>query len=288
MMSKVVSRLLIFFIGVPLFFVVIFLLPYSRHLIFNILCTIYSALTAVEISAMLEKKRIYVSKTEALMYGALAPMALLLTVSLNFSWWIIPLIIMAGASWALISQIYSYSKYKETVINNVAGSLLLMIYPAFFISCIIAMSIWENSGAIFLFLLIVFLTDSTTWLTGRLFGKNNQGLFAVSPNKSIAGFAGGLFSSVAICILAWFFFPSVYINSPDSSVSLPPAILLGLVTGIFATLGDLAESAIKRSCDVKDSGTLMMGRGGLLDSVDSVAAAAPVFFLLYSVFFYNI
>jgi phosphatidate cytidylyltransferase len=282
------SRLLIFFIGVPFFFAVVFLLPFNRHLIFNILCTIYSAFTAVELSAMLEKKQMHTGKIEAFVYGALAPLAALLTVSFNFSYWIIPLIIMAGVSWVLISQIFSYSKYKETVTNNVAGSFLLIIYPALFIFWIVEMSIWENSGALFLFLIIVFLNDSTAWLTGRLFGKNNKGLFAVSPNKSIAGFVGGLFAAVVICIGAYFLFPSIFINSPGSSVSLLPVILLGLSTGIFATLGDLAESAIKRSCDVKDSGSLMMGRGGLLDSVDSVCAAAPVFFLLYSFFFYNL
>jgi phosphatidate cytidylyltransferase len=286
-MKKIVSRLLIFFIGVPFFFVVVFLLFFNRHLIFNILCTLYSALAAVELSAMIEKNQMHTGKIEAFMYGALAPLAALLTVSLNFPQWIIPIIMMAGASWALISRIFTYSKYKETVTNNVAGCFLLMIYPALFIFWIIEMSIWENSGAIFLFLIIVFLNDSTAWLTGRLFGKNNKGLFAVSPNKSIAGFVGGLFASVVICIIAYYLFPSIFINSPDSSVSLPPVILLGFLTGVFATLGDLAESAIKRSCDVKDSGSLMMGRGGLLDSVDSIAAAAPIFFLLYSIFFYN-
>jgi phosphatidate cytidylyltransferase len=286
-MKRLLSRLLIFFIGVPFFFAVIFLLPFNRHLIFNILSTLYAACTAVELSAMLEKKNIYVCKTEAFILGILAPLTATLTVSFNFPQWIIPLLIMAGASWALISRIFTYSKYKETVINNVAGCFLLMIYPAFFIFWIIEMSIWENSGAIFLFLIIVFLNDSTAWLTGRLFGKNNRGLFAVSPNKSIAGFAGGLTTAVVICIGAALLFPSVFNNSHGSPVSLPLVILLGFSTGIIATLGDLAESAIKRSCDVKDSGSLMAGRGGLLDSVDSIAAAAPVFFLLYSVFFNN-
>jgi phosphatidate cytidylyltransferase len=284
-MKKIVSRLLIFLIGVPLFFALIFLLPYNRHLIFNILCTIYSACTAVELSAMFEKKQMRVRKIEAFVLGALAPLTATLTVSFNFPQWIIPLMIMAGVSWVIISRIFSYSKYKETVINNIAGCFSIMIYPAFFIFWIIEMSIWEISGAVFLFLIIVFLNDSTAWLTGRLFGKNNKGLFAVSPNKSVAGFAGGLFAGTAICVIAAYFFPSIFFNSPDSSVSIPSAVLLGLSTAIFATLGDLAESAIKRSCDVKDSGSLMMGRGGLLDSVDSIAAAAPVFFLLYSVFF---
>jgi phosphatidate cytidylyltransferase len=50
-------------------------------------------------------------------------------------------------------------------------------------------------------------------------------------------------------------------------------------------LGDLAESAIKRSSDFKDSGKLMLGRGGIIDSIDSIAAAAPVFYMLYKFIF---
>jgi phosphatidate cytidylyltransferase len=61
--------------------------------------------------------------------------------------------------------------------------------------------------------------------------------------------------------------------------------LLGFGAGIAAILGDLCESAIKRSADVKDSGSLILGRGGALDSIDSLALAAPVYYLLYQVLF---
>jgi phosphatidate cytidylyltransferase len=61
--------------------------------------------------------------------------------------------------------------------------------------------------------------------------------------------------------------------------------LVSLLTGIAATAGDLAESAIKRSSDMDDSGNIIPGRGGVLDSIDSVAFAAPVFYLLSSLLF---
>jgi phosphatidate cytidylyltransferase len=142
---------------------------------------------------------------------------------------------------------------------------------------------WNNSGAIFLFLVIVFANDSLAWLAGNLFGKNNRGLIPASPNKSIAGFIGGLIGSVIVCVCAAKFFPSVFpsytIGGEPLMISL--AVILGICTGIVATLGDLAESAIKRSCDVKDSGNIMLGRGGILDSIDSIAVAAPVYFILF-------
>jgi phosphatidate cytidylyltransferase len=61
--------------------------------------------------------------------------------------------------------------------------------------------------------------------------------------------------------------------------------MLGLLSGAAATLGDLAESVMKRSSDIKDSGSIVPGRGGALDSIDSIALAAPVFYGLYRLLF---
>jgi phosphatidate cytidylyltransferase len=288
-MKKVVERLLIFSIGIPAVYGLVFLLPFCRHLPFNIIVIIFSAIGAVEFSAMLEKKQIYISKIESFILGALAATAATLTVSLNFSEWVVPLILMAGAGWALLSRVFSSSKDMETIINRIAGCLSVMVYPGFFMYWIIKMNVWENPGAIFLFLVITFGNDSSSWFTGNLFGKNNRGIIHASPNKSIAGFIGGLLGSVIISTGAVFLFPSVFSISGLSAGSdlFTKAAILGLCTGIFASLGDLAESAIKRSCGFKDSGNLMLGRGGILDSIDSIAIAAPVFFLLYSLFFYT-
>jgi phosphatidate cytidylyltransferase len=106
---------------------------------------------------------------------------------------------------------------------------------------------------------------------------------AASPNKSIAGFAGGLAASVGIVILAVIFIPAAFTSTMMPSILA--GTLLGLGAGIAATLGDLSESALKRSANVKDSGTLILGRGGALDSIDSIILAAPVYYLLYQVLF---
>jgi phosphatidate cytidylyltransferase len=139
------------------------------------------------------------------------------------------------------------------------------------------------------FLLMGFGNDSVAWAAGMLFGKNNRGVVAVSPNKSVAGFVGGLVCSMAIGGLA----AGLYSGMPEVKAWLPggnvagvcAGIVLGLLTGIAGSLGDLAESALKRAAGVKDSGKLIMGRGGVLDSVDSLAFAAPVFYTLWRAFF---
>jgi phosphatidate cytidylyltransferase len=79
------------------------------------------------------------------------------------------------------------------------------------------------------------------------------------------------------------FVPEVFIAK--TIPSLWGGLILGLVSAIAASLGDLAESVMKRSSDIKDSGSIVPGRGGVLDSIDSIAFAAPVYYGLYQLLF---
>ncbi|MDR2541847.1 MAG: phosphatidate cytidylyltransferase [Treponema sp.] len=290
--KKIIARLTIFFIGLPAVAALVLFLPWRQNLVLNIVAVIASGIGALEFSSMLRKKNIRVTKIESFILGCLTPAAITLTISFPhlFPAWIITCFLMLGAGWSLMSGIFTCKSELENVLNRVIGRFALLIYPGFFVYWVIKMNIWGNSYIILLFLLITFACDSIAWFFGTLFGENNRGLIAVSPNKSIAGFIGGLLGSVIIAACAAFFFPGFFFTG-HSIYSLPllfPAILLGFLTGIAAMLGDLAESAIKRSCDFKDSGKLIFGRGGVLDSIDSIAAAAPVFYMLYYFLFANI
>jgi len=161
----------------------------------------------------------------------------------------------------------------------------VMIYPGLFIAWIIQMAVFrEASVVIMVYFLVVFLNDSAAWAAGMLLGKNNKGYVAASPTKSLAGFIGGLSASLLTGIAAPLFFPGAF--TPKVIPSVAAGALLGLVTGCAAILGDLGESALKRSASVKDSGTLIIGRGGALDSIDSLALAAPVYYILYQILFH--
>jgi phosphatidate cytidylyltransferase len=150
---------------------------------------------------------------------------------------------------------------------------------------LVFMNTWENSGALILiFLMITLGGDSAAWLFGTLFGATNLGIIPASPNKSIAGFAGCIFGSITVSLGAALIVPSIFIPRFSFSI-LAAAVIIGICTGIFTALGDLSESAIKRSCGFKDSGNIMLGRGGVLDSIDSIAVAAPVFYLFFNIFF---
>ena len=120
--------------------------------------------------------------------------------------------------------------------------------------------------------LIIWLGDTLAYYIGTLAGKH---LLApsISPNKSIEGAIGGLLGSIGGALLAhYWFYPSI---------SIANCTILGLVTGIAGQMGDLCESILKRNLNVKDSGFLVPGHGGLLDRLDSVLFSAPVFYYIH-------
>ena len=130
-------------------------------------------------------------------------------------------------------------------------------------------------------LLAVFVTiwvnDTGAYLVGVTFGKHR--LFErISPKKSWEGFVGG---ALAALISGYLF--SMYI--PE--INLMNWLIFSEIIVIFGTYGDLMESLVKRTVDVKDSGTIIPGHGGLFDRFDSMLLAAPVIFIYLSFIFYK-
>ena len=115
--------------------------------------------------------------------------------------------------------------------------------------------------------LIIWGADTGAFFCGRRWGRGKLAP-AISPNKTVAGLLGGL---VAVAILA------TGIGLAAIAVPLPAWVLLCLLAGLASVVGDLTESQLKRIADVKDSSALLPGHGGILDRIDSVTAAAPVF-----------
>jgi phosphatidate cytidylyltransferase len=282
-MNKLVQRLLVFIIGLPLVVVLVLCLPQKNHLAVNVAVVLLSALGAAEFADMLRKKGPAVSPWEAGVLGGLAPAAMTLMVSFNLGGQSIPLALVMGAFWLLISRTFAGAGQFDAVISRVGSGFAVMIYPGLLMAWIIRMSLIPRSDMIILmFLLTVIANDSAAWATGMLFGKNNRGIIAASPNKSVAGFIGGFAASILVGLGATLFAPGTF----PSRLGAPfPGIALGFVSGLAAALGDLGESAMKRSANVKDSGTVIPGRGGVLDTVDSIALAAPVYYGLYRLLF---
>lgn len=123
---------------------------------------------------------------------------------------------------------------------------------------------------LFLFILI-WGADSTAYFVGKRFGKRRLAA-AVSPGKSVEGVVGALIFAVVITLFALWW-------SEMPLPGWPWALVLSLLTVVFSIVGDLFESMIKRNSGVKDSGQLLPGHGGLLDRIDSLTAAAPIYVL---------
>jgi len=123
---------------------------------------------------------------------------------------------------------------------------------------------------------LIFFVISVTWAgdtgafyAGRTFGRRKLAP-RISPNKTVEGLVGGLALSVLAAFIARYWFVPSF--SPADCVAL------GLLLSLAGMLGDLTESAFKRSAGVKDSGSLIPGHGGMLDRIDSLLFAAPTFY----------
>ena len=117
--------------------------------------------------------------------------------------------------------------------------------------------------------ILVWVNDSFAYLVGKNFGK--QKLFEkISPKKTVEGFLGGLFFS---CVASYF------ITTFTETLDFTSWLILSIIISVFGTLGDLIESKFKRQANVKDSGIIMPGHGGLLDRLDSIIFAAPFIYL---------
>ncbi|MDR1970772.1 MAG: phosphatidate cytidylyltransferase [Treponema sp.] len=283
-MKKIVQRLLVFAIGLPLIVGIVVFLPYHNHLALNLLVILFSALGAVEFAAILGRKGITCLPAEAAILGALAPAAMTVLNSFGWEGQVFSAVLILGACWVLLSRIFCSAEGLKDYTERSAAGFSVMLYPGLFMACMVRMTALPRSEMVVLaFLLIVFANDSAAWAVGMLLGRGSRGIIPASPNKSIAGYIGGIAASILVGVAAEIFVGPVFVTrlSPASL----GGIVIGLCTGIAANLGDLAESAMKRSSGIKDSGTLIPGRGGVLDSIDSVSLAAPVFYILYRIIF---
>ncbi len=145
--------------------------------------------------------------------------------------------------------------------------LLGLLYVPFFLSFLILLyNLPEGSFWVLLALATVYGGDIAAFYIGRTWGRRKLAP-SLSPGKTIAGGAGAVGGSLMGALLFKFiFFPKL---------PLWPVILLGLGAGILGQTGDLFESLLKRVAQVKDSGSLIPGHGGLLDRIDSVLLSAP-------------
>ncbi len=157
----------------------------------------------------------------------------------------------------------------KTLYRNVFG--LVYLAPALLSLAELGKQPWILCGVF----IMIWSFDSFAYLSGKYLGRHKMSP-TISPNKTWEGFFGGaIFAGLAAYLL--------FRYSGNEDLALTQWLLLSILIVVSATLGDLLESALKRSYGLKDSGKLMPGHGGILDRIDSLLVAMPVTFLFLKI-----
>lgn len=279
-MIKFLKRIIVAVVMFPLLYLVLFVINHLNFLGLNIIILLFTIVGAFEVQNFFVKANIPVFKYSAPVLSASMVVVTYLEISffkqinsLSYKWLILILIFIALRSIFTIRK-----KDFSKILPIISASSFIIIYPGLFISYMIRILTLsdDKSNYVFLFFIaLVFSNEIMSYLFGKFFGQGTQLKLAISPNKTLVGFIAGFLSSIGAAVVFYYLVPQIF------SATLFNVMLFGSLISLTSIFGDLFESAMKRSANVKDSGTLAMGRGGILDTLDSLLLSAPVFFLVF-------
>jgi phosphatidate cytidylyltransferase len=156
-------------------------------------------------------------------------------------------------------------------ILGAAAGILAPVYIGIGLGSLVAVHVWGGRGAVILLMATIVVSDTAQYYAGRTFGRHPLAP-TLSPKKTIEGAVGGFVVAPAFLILSAYNF----IPAATHRLSLAVLALLLVVAGIA---GDLFESTLKRAAGLKDSSSLIPGHGGVLDRIDALLFASPLFYL---------
>jgi phosphatidate cytidylyltransferase len=256
------TRIITALIGIP---ALIYLIKFAPIPVF----------VAVLFAAMLVCLYEYFSLTEIQKIPALAIAGYLLAslifacfAKINFGLWY-PIGVLVVLIAGLVSRIDFAGALPAT-----AYTLFGPWYTAGLLGYLILIRNIDNGANFVLSLfIIIWAGDTGAYIVGKLIGRRL--LTKISPKKTVEGSFGGLIFSMLLAVACkYFLVPQLSVNN---------ALWLGALIGIMGQIGDLAESLLKRSANVKDSGAILPGHGGMLDRLDSLLFGAPAMY--YYVYF---
>ena len=237
--------------------------------LFRIMMVLFTVGGLYEFFTMLEKKGISIYKYFGIGVGGIIPLSIIFEFELTKRWELLFIALML-----LFLIVMQFRKRASSgAVIDISTTLFGILYVSWLFSFLI--KIRYLAGGVGLFaavLLITKLGDIGAYLIGMRFGKTPL-MPRISPKKSAEGAVGGLLFSVL----------GALISHPFLNFSYYHLIFIGMALGIIGQLGDLSESLLKRDCQVKDSGVILPGLGGVLDSIDSLLFSAPVFYFYMSI-----
>ena len=259
-------RIITALVALPL---LILLVLFSSQTLFNLSVLLVTVLGLVEFYGMTLSTDRSLERSVAIAFG---------TLFAAFICWQQPhsalLVLVLTLLFLSILYLFRFGDLSQ-VMQHLSLTVFGLLYIPLMLGHLAMLRHLEDGPSWVLLTLVIAMTgDSAALFTGKAIGRRK--LYpAVSPNKSIEGAIGGLIGSVAgAFVFKFFFFPQA-----DNTLVL----LMAVVLSVLAQLGDLFESLLKRSCQVKDSGTMIPGHGGVLDRLDSLLFVFPAAY--YLIFF---
>lgn len=173
----------------------------------------------------------------------------------------------------------------NNIINELQGAMFILVYPGLLVSYwLLIIDNPFTTLQLYTITATAYSNDGFAYLAGFSIGRiekcyQKKPMLSVSPGKTYTGYLSGMFFGMLVYWIIYHIEPRMF------GESLSKALLFGFIINIVVILGDLLESALKRNLNKKDSGILMLGRGGMLDTFDSMILASPVYFLLYTLLF---
>jgi phosphatidate cytidylyltransferase len=154
----------------------------------------------------------------------------------------------------------------------VLGLLGLLLLSFTWVAIALLVHLPHGAWLLLFAVVVVALADIGGYVAGNLFGKHKLAVL-VSPGKTWEGFFGGIFLQCVLIVLLSQFMPQ--------QITLTMLVALVIPVSLYSVLGDLFESMVKRHSGVKDSGNILPGHGGVLDRIDGLISALPLFALLF-------
>lgn len=217
---------------------------------------------------------------------------LLLCVAIYPLWYFLGykgILIALSLSICLALAVFTFKAEME--LKDLLATIFSLIYPMALVSLAFALSREFPCGGTFAISFAIFLpvfSDTFAYLVGSTLGKRKL-CPSISPKKTVAGAIGGLLGSVLCAVTFFLLFdlyaviPVGYITFSDSvAVRAVVFVVLGIVGGVLAEIGDLAASRIKRTMNIKDFGNIFPGHGGVLDRLDSIMFTLVMLFTAFT------
>jgi len=260
-MSNFVSRVLITIVGVP---VVLYLVYLGDWWLFGLAA--FAALIALHEFYVMAR-----SLRPLVLAGYAGALAALLGAELGGPEWM-----LGGFMLTLLLAflLYGIAETRQSATVTMSSTVLGVAWIALGLGHLLLLRDFPEHGrlAVFTVLLAVFADDTAAYLIGRLLGRHKLAP-SLSPGKTWEGFAAGTLAAIAVAFFALY---------EQDFLTIPESILFGAAIALAGATGDLFESALKRDLQVKDSGHLLGGHGGMLDRIDSLlfASVAAYFVVL--------